>query len=114
MLWFCDHWAGDKKTCYAGVYITSPMMYCYHKTGDKRLLDFCLDYQEYLCDHDPNKFSYQALLEPKLIYNSHHTAGYGNACYMPALAYSGCGEEKFLKASENAIRKLREKAKRLY
>lgn len=110
MLWFCDHWAGDKKTCYAGNYITNPMMYCYHKTGDQRLLDFCLDYQEFLCDHDPNRFSYKALLEPKLIYNSHHTAGYGNACYMPALVYAGCGEEKYLKASENAIRKLREKA----
>lgn len=110
MLWFCDHWAGDKKTSYAGVYITNPMMYCYHKTGDQRLLDFCLDYQEYLCDHDPNKTSYRSLLEPKLIYNSQHTAGYGNFCYMPALVYTGCGDEKFLKATENGLRKIREKA----
>lgn len=110
MLWFCDHWAGDRKTGYAGVYITVPMMYCYHKTGDRRLLNFCLDYQDYLCRHDYNRTSYRSLLKPKLVYNSQHAAGYGNMCYMPALVYTGCGDEKFLKATENGIQKVRAKA----
>ncbi len=110
MLWFCDKWAGDHKTFYAGSFISVPMMYCYHKTGDKRLLDFCVDYQRFACAHDYTRMSYKSLLEDELIYNSEHTAGYGSLVYIPALIYSGNGNTEYLKASENGIRKVRSKA----
>ena len=52
MLWFCDVWSGDNKTCYGGPYIIEAMVLCYYYTGDERLIDFCNDYQEYLCKND--------------------------------------------------------------
>ena len=110
MLWFCDKWSGDKKTGYAGNYITVPMMYCYKKTEDRRLLDFCLAYQEYRNGIDLTHTSKRALLEDDLLYNSDHTAGYGTMVYLPALVYAGTGDLTDLEASVRGIRLLREKA----
>ncbi len=110
MVWFTENWDGDKKTAYAGQYIIEPMIYCYQKTGDKRFLDFCLDYEDYLCKHSIFANSYKDLLDPKLYYNSNHTAGYGAVVRMPALIYTATGKKDYLDASEIGIKKVYEKA----
>lgn len=110
MLWFAKTWSGDKKTCYAGPLITEPMLYCYERTGDRRLLDFSVDYAEYLCRHTIFANSYLDFADPKLKYNANHTAAYGVAVRLPALLYAATGEKKYLDASANGIEKLLKKA----
>ncbi len=110
MLWFCENWSGDKKTSYAGPYIIEPMVFCYYHTRDSRLIDFCEDYQRYLCDNDIFKTSYKAFLNENLQYNSNHTAGYGTQIRLPALMYSATGNIQYLKASERVIQNVRDKA----
>lgn len=109
MLWFCDKWAGERKTTYCGALILEPMLYCYRKTGDERLLRFCVDYTEFLPEHTVFGNSYRHMLAPKLQYNSNHTAGYCVMMRLPALVYEFTGTEKYLKATENGIRNLHEK-----
>ncbi len=110
MLWFCDHWAGEKKTSYAGPLIVEAMVLCYRHTGDERLIDFSRDYEEFLCRHDVFKQSYLTQLDPIHYYNSNHTAGTGRNLRHCATLYSATGEEKFLRASENGIHKVRERS----
>ena len=110
MLWFCENWKGDRKTSYAGSVIIEVMVACYHYTGEERFKIFAEEYEDYLCRHDLFEQSYQSLLKPELRYNSNHTAGYGTAIRQPAMLYTVTGKEEYLKATENAIRKLRKKA----
>ncbi len=110
MLWFTRVWDGDKKTSYAGPYIIEPMVFCYYHTGDSRLIEFCEDYERYLCEHDIFSTSYKSFLNKKLEYNSNHTAGYGTQIRLPALLYSATGNSEYLKASEKVISQIREKA----
>lgn len=110
MLWFTENWDGDKKTSYCGPYITEPMIRCYHHTHDQRLLQFCLDYAEFLCKRDLFHISYKAFLEEKLEFNSNHTVAYGCMSRVPAYIYSATGDEKFLRASERILSQIREKA----
>ena len=107
MLWFTRHWAGDKKTRYAGQAIIDPMMRCYYKTGDKRLLDFCVDYFDFLDHNDLYQNSPNAFLASKLRYNSNHTAGYSLQVRLPSMVYCGNGDPRLLRASVNGIAKLR-------
>lgn len=109
MLWFCSAWAGNRKTCYAGALITEPMLYCYRLTEDKRLLDFAIEYADYLCEHTIFSNSYRDFLSPKLKYNANHTAAYAVAVRLPALLYAATGEEKYLQASVMGIQKLLDK-----
>ncbi len=113
MLWFCKNWAGEKKTSYAGQYIIEPMIRCYHKTGDRRLLDFCVDYEDFLVKNTPFDNSYRHFLDPKLNYNANHTAAYGINVRMPAWIYSATGDEAFLNSTRVGINKLRAKAVQL-
>ncbi len=110
MLWFCENWAGDKKTRYAGITIVKPMVTCYLKTGDVRLLDFCHDYFDFLERNDLFDISLSAMLSPELHYASQH----GSACVQdmdhPALLYACTGDERYLKASINYYEKLYAKA----
>lgn len=110
MKWFCRNWAGDKKTSYAGVFITEPMMWCYRLTGDREYLDFCIDYQKYMSEHDLALNSYKSMLDDELVYNSQHTVAYCCQMHLPALVYEGCGNETFLKSSVNGIDKLNRKS----
>ncbi len=110
MLWFCENWAGDKKTRYAGITIVEPMVTCYRKTGDRRLLDFCHDYFDFLEKNDLFDISLSAMLSPELHYASQH----GSACVQdmdhPALLYACTGDETYLRASINYYQKLYAKA----
>ncbi len=110
LLWFCENWAGDKKTSYAGAYIVEPTVFTYKVTGDKRLLDFAEDYLSYLCDHDIFATSYKSMLNAKFVYNSNHTAGLGAQVRIPALVYSVTGNEDYLKATERRINQNLEKS----
>jgi len=113
MLWFTENWAGDKKTCYAGELIIEPMITCYHKTKDERLLQFAKDYTEYLVEHTIFRNSYKDFLDPKLHYNCNHTAAYGQAVRLPAILYTATDDEKLLHSSEIGIEKMREKGVQL-
>lgn len=105
MLWFCDNWAGDRKTRYVGITITECMYRCYEKTGDKRLLNFCLDYYAFLEKQDLFSESLSAMLSPELHYNSNHGAGFANHFDNPALLYSCTGDAMHLEASVNSWKK---------
>ncbi|MDD4773872.1 MAG: glycoside hydrolase family 127 protein [Eubacteriales bacterium] len=110
MLWFCENWAGDKKTRYVGVSIAECMMKCYFRTGDGRLMDFCRDYFDFLSRNDLFGISLEAMLDPTLHYNSNHGAGYVNHISHPALVWAGCGDDIYLRAAVNAYEKVRAKA----
>lgn len=110
MLWFCENWAGDRKTSYAGPLIVEAMVLCYRYTGDERLIEFSKDYEEFLCRHDVFKQSYLAQLDPVHYYNSNHTAGTGRNLRHCVSLYTATGDEKFLRATENGIRKVRSKS----
>lgn len=107
MLWFCKEWAGDRKTAYAGPYITEIMVEVYRLTGDERLVEFCEDYQRYLCENDIFSNSYKSMLEEELHYNSNHSAGIGTSTRLPALLYSVTGKKKYLDATEKRISDVR-------
>ena len=113
MLWFIDKWAGDNKTCYAGVFIVEPLVFVYSHIKDKRLIDFAEEYMEYMCENDPFRVSYKTMLSGEYHYKSQHTAGEGLHLRLPALMYSATGKEDYLKASEIRIQKLREKSVQL-
>ena len=110
MLWFCKEWAGDRKTCYAGQLIIEPAILCYRYTGDERLVEFAVDYERYLCEHDIFRQSYRVLMSDEYYYNSNHTAGMGLNLRLPALIYSATGEKDYLRASERCIEKIRAKS----
>lgn len=103
MLWFCENWAGDNKTCYSGQAIVEPMVQVYHLTGDQRLADFARDYMEYVPKHDVFKNSYKAMLEGELKYFSTHAAGLAHGVRYPALVYTATGDERYLQASVRRI-----------
>ncbi|MEA4889039.1 MAG: glycoside hydrolase family 127 protein [Clostridiaceae bacterium] len=106
MLWFCHNWAGDRKTRYAGCTMVECMALCYAHTGDRRLLDFINEYVDYLDRNDLYKNSAGALLDPELIYNSHHSAGMAASLAIYALAYMAGGSERNLRASLNGAQKI--------
>ena len=109
MLWFCENWAGDKKTRYGGVSIVSVMSECYLHTGDERLLRFCEDYYDFLERHDLFDKSLSAYLAPRLFYNANHGAGYAEAICHPLEVYLMNGDPRYLAASENACKKAQNK-----
>ena len=109
MLWFCKNWAGDKKTRYAGIFIANAMSKCYLLTGDKRLVDFCEEYYDFLEKNDLFGKSLSAYLDKKLRYNTNHGAGYANSMVRPLDVYLMNGDEKYLNATLNAYRKAKNK-----
>jgi len=109
MLWFCDNWAGDKKTRYGGVSIVAAMSDCYLYTGDERLIKFCEDYYDFLERNDLFDKSLGAFLDPHLNYNANHGSGYAESIPHPLEVYLMNGDRKYLDASVNAYRKARDK-----
>lgn len=109
LLWFCDKWAGEQKTAYAGPTIIEPMILVYRYIKDQRLIDFCEDYLEFMCRKDYFLLSYKAMLTDELHYCSCHTGGVGTKTRLPALVYTATGNKTYLQASENMIRKVRAK-----
>ena len=110
MLWFCDNWAGDKKTRYAGVAIVGTMSEVYLHTGDERLIKFCEDYYDFLERNDLFDKSLGAFLNPHLNYNGNHGAGYAESLSHPLEVYLMNGNKKYFDATINAYRKARDKA----
>ena len=111
LLWFCDNWAGDKKTFYAGPSLIGAMIPVYQLTGDERLRDFAVEYMEFLATHsDPFKRSYRAMLEEDISYLSDHAVAAAGSARIPALVYSVTGEKKYLDAFLRRMKLFREKA----
>jgi len=109
MLWFCDKWAGDKKTRYGVVSIVSSMSEVYLYTGDERLIKFCEDYYDFLERNDLFDKSLKAFLDPHLNYNANHGAGYAESLSHPLEVYLMNGNKKYFDATINAYRKARDK-----
>ena len=109
LLWFCDKWSGDKKTSYVGGSIIEPMVFVHKIKNDQRLVDFCIDYLEYLCNHNLFDVSYKHMLEKEIRYNSTHTAGLGVQVRLPALVYSVTGNKDLLDATERRLAQAHEK-----
>lgn len=110
LLWFCrtKEWS---FTPYAGSYIVKFMSYCYQKTGDKELLDFCNRYEEYLNDSQKDTFrlGINALSDDNFFYNQDHAAGFAAQVSRPATVYLADGDENKLAASIKGIEKLHQK-----
>lgn len=107
LLWFCEHWAGDKKTIYGGVTIVEAMTWCYRFRADKRLIQFCEDYYAFLSKRHPFHNALEDYLGDSLPYNSCHSAGYGMFARQPAALYDATGDPKYLEATRKAIEKVR-------
>ncbi len=110
MLWFCENWAGEKKTCYVGAHIIDPMVLTYYHTGDEKLAKFAEEYLLYLSDHNIFHNAYETMLYDDFKYNTNHTAGYGVNLRNPALVYSVTGKEDYLAASVRGIDQVLEHA----
>ena len=110
MLWFCENWAGDNKTCYAGFNIIDHMTYCYNITGDERLKQFTVDYIEFLAKKDLAHNSYKVLLDQDIQYTTDHSVRWGFALYEPVMAYQVNGDTKYLEACEKGIKRFRERS----
>ncbi|MBR5446403.1 MAG: glycoside hydrolase family 127 protein [Clostridia bacterium] len=106
MLWFCENWAGDKKTRYCGMTLVESMSLCYLRTGDTRLLDFINDYIDFGNRNDLYSYSQNAMRFEPLTYNSHHAAGYAADLWIYAAAYQAGGDEKNLDAAVKGVAKL--------
>ncbi|MBE6999633.1 MAG: hypothetical protein E7428_05565 [Ruminococcaceae bacterium] len=104
LLWFCDNWK-NHKTDYAGPLIMEPMIIVYGYTGDRRLVEFCEDWQKWLEDNSRWQNKVSQYLSDKLPYLSMHAVAYGEEVKNPALIYCVTGEEKLLEASLNGTRK---------
>lgn len=113
MLWFCDKWRGERKTLYAGIYITEVMVRCYMKTKDERLIDFCREYYDFLDKKAIFFNSISKYLSGKMPYNSHHTAGLCSQVQLPALLYMATGEQRYLEASRKVVSTLRARCMQL-
>lgn len=109
MLWFCDKWAGDKKTLFAGVMIVETMILTYHLTGDERLVKFAEEYLEYYSEHDMQNVSYKSMLYNEYRYNTFHSGGFGCQPRLPAMVYTATGKKIYLEAVEKFIKIVREK-----
>ena len=109
MLWFCENWAGDNKTCYGGPFLIEPMVFTYYHTGDERLRAYAEDYLQFLCKHDIFKLSYKSMLTERFHYNSNHSAGLGTTGRLPALVYSVTGKEEYLQATARRIGQIYDK-----
>lgn len=110
MLWFCKNWAGNKKTRYAGITSLETMSRMYELTGDQRLLDYCNEYIEFLDRNDLYDISRRAYLSPTLTYSVEHSAGYATKLWAYTGAYKAGGDRLNLKAAENGVRKMEDKA----
>jgi len=110
LLWFCENWAGDRKTRYGGLQLTAPMLRVYARTHDKRLLDFTLDYQRFLEQKDLFQSSARAFGGPDFEYNANHAVAYANRFSLPALIFGATGERRYLEASCTGFEKLRRNA----
>ncbi len=110
-LWFCDTWAGDKKTFYAGPIIIDAMIPVYHLTGDTRLRDFCVDYMEFLANSiDPFKRSYKTMLEEDVEYLMDHAVAVPHGMMEVGFVYTATGEQKYLDAALRRLQLFRKKA----
>ena len=109
LLWFCEHWAGDKKTRYGGHFIVFVMAWCHRHTGDGRLLGFIDEYIEFMNKSDLYLMSINAMLSPDLVYNSFHSGCVGLLIKIASSAYFATGKEKYLEAAKNFMRKIESK-----
>ena len=114
MLWFCDKWAGEQKTNYAGVSIIETMILTFYHTHDQRLVDFCEDYLDFICRNDLYKLSYKTMLSDEFFYLSYHAGAIGSKARLPALTYTATGKQFYLDASEKFIKKNRDKCIQLH
>ena len=103
-LWFCDHWK-DHKTDYAGYTIVESMIILYAYTKDERLLQFSVDYMNWLDENSKWTNTPARMLSDKLPYSSIHAVAYGLGAKLPAIIYSANGDERMLKASLNGLEK---------
>ncbi len=109
LLWFVEHWAGDRKTDYAGPTLMESMMTVYLKTGDTRLYKWCLDYLTWLDKHDKFRHGMASLQRPALEYNEDHVVAFGENVKHPALAYMADGLPEHLAATRNGIQQVMDK-----
>lgn len=109
LIWFCDNWAGDRKTRYAGQYLCSLMALGYRSTADPRLRVFIEEYVGFLNHNDLYLNSQNAMRSPDLVYNSNHAASAGLQLHIAALGYSVTGENSYLEAAFRFLEKLEQK-----
>ncbi len=114
LLWFCNTWTGNHKTRYMGITILESMSICYLYTKDERLIAFNREYIEWLNQNDIYLNSQKAMSDPRLIYSSHHSAGYAANLWPYACSYLASGEKKDLIAAQTGIKKVKEKAMHLH
>ena len=110
LLWFCENWAGERKTRYAGSGICSLMLQVYCRTGDRRLLDFSLDYLMFLEKKDLFLATPRAFASDDFNYNVNHAVAYVNRMSQPAMFFLATGEPFYRDASVRGVDKLRARA----
>jgi hypothetical protein len=105
LLWFVTNWK-KHKTWYVGSMIIESLVVVYLHTGDHRLLIWAEEYMAWLKQHPFCPNSVTALANPRLDYNSAHAVAYGIWMPLPAILSMANGRRDYLKASEQAVRKV--------
>ncbi len=108
LLWFCDNWK-DNKTEYVGSTLIESMICVYALTGDKKLVEFCEDWLNWLEDNSKWKNKVSQFLTEEIIYNSMHTVAWGEDVKHPAIVYCATGDERLKNASVRFLDKGLEK-----
>ena len=105
LLWFVTHWK-KHKPAYCGPMIIESLVEVFQHTGDRRLLDWAEEYMAALERQPVFPNSVSALAGPQLDYNSAHAVAYGIWLPLPAILSTANGRRDYLKASEQAARKV--------
>jgi len=106
LLWFCDNWAGNKKTRYVGFTMAESMAWANQYLHEPKFVKFIDEYVEFLQNNDLYDIRQDAMRAEEFIYNSMHTAGYAAILSSYAAAYQADGDEKNLEAATKGYDKV--------
>ena len=101
LLWFAEHWSGDRKTDYAGPTILIPAAEVFRLTGDARLTGFCEKYAAWL--DKPGHQNGATLASFPLSTHAYHVAALAARLQVPVALAAGLGRPDWIAAAMHML-----------
>ena len=101
LLWFAEHWSGDRKTDYAGPTILIPAAEVFRLTGDARLKGFCEKYAAWL--DKPGHQNGATLASFPLSTHAYHVAAIAARLQVPVALAAGLGRPDWIAAAMHML-----------
>ena len=101
LLWFAEHWSGDRKTDYAGPTILIPAAEVFRLTGDARLKGFCEKYAAWL--DKPGHQNGATLASFPLSTHAYHVAAIAARLQVPVALAAGLGRPDWMAAAMHML-----------